>query len=157
MRILRNDIADDFRLEMDERGVGGIAFLNQKTIMERIDKIEGNILGKIGCSATAAQLGEYVSTSDDPFLTDNGAVRMVKAEERIIFRDDTLKLKYSLFSHKGGKMSRFPSNYEFPQMTLVNLIVMWFCGDIVSLQVMKRKKSCSILSLDSSGFRNGVR
>ena len=41
-----------------------------------------------------------------------------------------MNIKFSLFSHDEGKISRLPLKYDFPKMTLVNLIVMWFCGDV---------------------------
>ena len=64
MERIRSEVHEDFSEEMDNRGVGGVAFLNQKAILKRMDELEGNLLSSMnGRKVTEIDDGDFVSTS----------------------------------------------------------------------------------------------
>ena len=58
---MRGEIHTDFTDEMDNRGIGGVAFLNQKALMRRMDTLEENLMTSMRSTNDVAE--EFVSTT----------------------------------------------------------------------------------------------
>ena len=121
---MRGEIHTDFTDEMDNRGIGGVAFLNQKALMMRMDTLEENLMTSMRSTNDVAE--EFVSTSKKSGLHP-APMTITPCQHVTIRQSDSVRCSY--FVSNNGSFRKLPPGYEFPTMGLTSLICMWFCGD----------------------------
>ena len=133
----------EFKRELDERSIGGAGFLNMKTIVEKLDDIEGKVLQKI--DSRIMMETDFVSTSAVGNVTVPSPPTAVANESTTIFYCHNATTAFNLYFNLSETTWKLAKGYVFPSMGLYSLVVFWFCGDLskrISPFMLIPRKDC---------------
>ncbi len=140
---MKAELIQEFKQEMDARGVGGDNYFNSKAILDKMDQFGNELLKKMGEKSTSATNTNFVSTSVNPLLNPaNLDGPVVTSDLPLLYKESNDTAFNLYFNRDRGGIYHLPEKFMFPKMGLNLLIIRWFCGDkskgIAPLAYIKR-------------------
>jgi len=143
----RDDVLAGFKSELDERQIGSQNYFDKETVCALIKDMHNDMTTRFdNFGRNAANIVRECSGVDDVVLQHTiGGGNSTAAESTVTMMDQNGGAhKFQVFYGKDGIISRLPSNFVFPDMTLCTLITFWFCGNprmkIVPLKMISARE-----------------
>jgi hypothetical protein len=140
----RDDILAGFKSDLDGRQIGSQNYFDKETVCALITEMHNDMTSRFdNFGKNAANIIRECSGVDDVVLQHTRG--NTATESTVTMMDPNGGAhKFQVFFGKNGIISRVPSNFMFPEMTLCTLITFWFCGNprmkIVPLKMISARE-----------------
>lgn len=148
----RDEVLAGFKAELDDRHIGSQNHFDKEAICALLTEMHTDMINgfeKFG--RNAANMVRECSGVDDVILqqmSGGAGDTEEQADSTITMRGQSGTHKFQVFFGKDGIISRVPTDFVFPEMTLCTLITFWFCGNprkkIIPLKMLSAREIANV-------------